>query len=125
MKKTYVLIAIGILALVILIVNYVVMQPISQQQYRDFEQMLPTYGLTGSLSYYGSIDKAMEEGGLMFNYEWYNLYEAYIVTQNEILIVSAVCVSVAIICFSIAVYYMQKSYKKSRIESYVKEKGKT
>lgn len=107
MKKIYVPIAIGILALVILIVNYAVMQPISQQQYRDLEQMLPAYGLMNIQVTPENLDKIVSEAwayGLEFNYEWYNLYEAYIMTQNEILLVSTVCMGIAIICFGIAVY---------------------
>ena len=104
MKRTYILIIIGFLALLIALANYMTSYPIAQQQYEEFKSVLSDYGLMGDYEYYGSIEEAMRSGGLQFSYEWKNLYDAYSLTMTEIYIMSLVCISIAILSFMIAVY---------------------
>jgi len=65
------------------------------------------------------IEKAIENHILAnFHGTWYSNYLAYKNIVTEIFIVSFISIAVAIVCFSIAVYYMQKRYKASKIEAY-------
>ena len=71
---------IGILALVLLIVNYSITYLIGQQQFKTFISELYRYGL-------------------QFSYGWQTLSNAYNVTINETYLVSFICVAIALICF--------------------------
>ncbi|NIO37355.1 hypothetical protein GTO27_06585 [Candidatus Bathyarchaeota archaeon] len=108
MKKKHLPIAIGISALVLAFVSYEVLYQISQQQYDALNESLRAHGLSGTLEQYGSIEEAM--GSVQFSYELKSLYDAYIVTMNEIYAVPMICIAVATICFSfsIALHHMQK-----------------
>jgi hypothetical protein len=107
-KKLAILFTIGILALVLLIANYQIMQQTAQRQYIEFKSVLNAYGLKGDYEYYGSIEEAMESGGLVFNYEWKNLYDAYSLTITEIYAVSIICILVAVFSFSYVLYIIGK-----------------
>ena len=103
-RKIVILFTIGILGFVLLIANYHIMQPIAQEQYLEFKRVLNSYGLIGDYDYYGSIDEAMEKGGLVFNNEWKNLYDSYNSTMTEIYVVSIIFMLVTVLSFSFALY---------------------
>ena len=122
-KKIIVLCTIGILAFLLLIVNYQTMEPMAQQQYMEFKSVLNSYGLVGDYEYYGSIDEAMKSGGLQFNYEWKRLYDAYSLTKTEIYAVSIISVLVAVFSFSYAFYINRKRKpQQTKIENFDSEK---
>jgi hypothetical protein len=122
-KKIAVSGAIGTLALVLLLVNYQIMEPIAQQQYSAFKSVLGSYGLNGDYEYYGSIEEAMRSGGLQFNDEWKRLYDAYSLTMTEIYAVSTICILVAALSLCYAFYKWQRK-PQQKLNAYIeKQKG--
>jgi hypothetical protein len=121
-KKIAVSGAIGTLALVLLLVNYQIMEPMAQQQYSAFKSVLNSYGLDGDYEYYGSVEEAMRNGGLQFNYEWQRLYDAYNLTTTEIYAVSIICILVAVLSFSYAFYKWQRK-PQQKLNAYIEKQS--
>lgn len=119
MNKNLILVAIGILALVIALMNYMIMNPIAQQHHETFKAMLNQFGYQGNPENYGSIEETIKNG-LQFSYEWKRVYDAYQTTLTEIYLVSAICVAIALICFYYAGYKYLRSlrkYKQAKLQT--------